>query len=93
MRNIAEFFDAHNDDYLEFELVENKRSNRPDLHAFLLLDSIVSGKFDIISSAEHDEIFLEVETEALNNFATDDQLIELIRCGVRLSDGYLAMFV
>jgi hypothetical protein len=33
-------FESVNDDYLKFDLVENKRSQRPDLNAFILLDEI-----------------------------------------------------
>jgi hypothetical protein len=80
-------------DFLEFDSVENKRSGRADLHAFLLLDSLVPGARDMVSAAEHDEIFLEVDVSKLAELITMDQVRELSRCGVRFSDGCLAMFV
>ena len=83
------------DEYLRFDRVENKTSNRPDLHAFMLLDKLMPDTCDIISNAEHDEIWLNVSPEALGLVASLDQIIELIRCGVRYDGATdcLAMFV
>lgn len=78
--------------YGKFELIEKKRSTRPDLHAFLLLDELVPGTIDMISAAEHDEFFLDVTPESLAAVVTPDQVIELRRCGVRYSDDSLCMF-
>ena len=94
MDEIEALFEKHESEFLEFSRVENKRSNRPDLHAFLLLDSIVSGTTDIIDAAEHDEIYFSVTPEDLTAACiTEDQVIELRRCGVRISEGSLSMFV
>lgn len=92
--NVQELFEKYEDEYHKFDLVQNKLSQRADLHAFLLLDLIVPGKCDIVSSAEHDEIWLGVSLEELES-ATEEQILELIRCGVRLdsSNDALAMFV
>ncbi len=90
-----EQYAKHEGEFLEFDRVENKTSQRHDLHAFMLLDRLVPGKGDIVSAAEHDEIWLGVSPEELAKVATEDQIIELIRCGVR-HDGdtdSLAMFV
>lgn len=67
-------------DYLEFRKVKNKRSKRADLHAFIMLDEWFPSHMDIICSAEHDEIWLEVEDDDLQDL-TDDQILELVRCG------------
>lgn len=84
-------------DYIKFDRVpeERKRSTRPDLHAFLLLDSLVPGNRDMVSNAEHDEIYLEVKSEELAAVATEENILELVRCGVRFSGEFdcLAMFV
>ena len=49
--NITEIYDKYGDEeFLKFERVENKRSQRPDLHAFLLLDELVPDKSDIIAA-------------------------------------------
>lgn len=93
--SIQDLFERHDGEYLKFERVQNKLSNRPDLHAFLLLDRIWPTGRDMVCAAEHDEIFLDVEPDDLEKSATEDQIVELIRCGVRLdsSTGSLAMFV
>ena len=97
--NLQEIWEKHRDgdgdEYLKFDRVQNKLSNRPDIHAFLLLDNLVPGTFDMVSAASHDEIWLAVEPEELEKVANEDQIVELIRCGVRLDSnvGSLAMFV
>lgn len=92
--DIHERFEAVNDDYLKFDRIESKRSQRPDLHAFLLLDDLFpnAGR-DMVSAAEHDEFYLEPDGEKLAAL-TDDHILELVRCGVRHDEEYdcLAMF-
>jgi hypothetical protein len=95
MTDFAALYAKHQDaEFLNFEKVENPRSKRPDIHAFLLLDELVPGDSDMVAAAEHDEIYLQVSPEALEH-ATEAQIIELIRCGVRYdsSTDSLAMFV
>lgn len=87
-------FERHFDDeHLKFDRVQNKRSNRPDIHAFLLLDSLVPGTQDMVASSWHDEIALDVDPETVALAATEDHVIELIRCGVRCDGGSFQMFV
>lgn len=90
--DLQEFFEKHSDEFLKFERVENKLSFRPDVHAFLLLSRLAPGTFDIVSAAEHDEIFLEPSPDEVVKIATEQELIDLHRCGVRCDDG-LCMFV
>jgi hypothetical protein len=89
-------FEKHDDDFLEFDRIpaERKLHPRPDLCAFLLLDRLVPGTRDMVAGAEHDEIWLEVEPDALAAVATEDDLLTLVRCGVRYDGdtGSLAMF-
>lgn len=89
-------FDKHEHEYIKFDSIAVKRSNRPDLHAFLLLDQLVpsDGREDIIGAAEHDEFFLSVSPEELAAVATEEQIVELIRCGLRYDTHYdsLAFF-
>ncbi len=81
------------DEFLKFEKVANKRSQRPDLHAFLMLDELFPGTSDLVSSASHDEIWLDVDDDQVETL-TDEQILELSWCGVRHdSDGGLCMFV
>jgi hypothetical protein len=95
-RDVYEIFKKFEEnDYLEFEEVENKRSNRRDLHAFLLLDELfpiaIDRHDDMISAAEHDEFYLDVSWGNIEKL-TDDQILELTRCGVRCDEDALCMF-
>ncbi len=92
---LRDLFSKHSDDeFLKFARVKNKLSNRPDLHAFQLLDRLVPGNRDIVSAAEHDKIWLEIEPGVLAAVATEADVIDLVRCGVGLydSDEGLCMF-
>jgi hypothetical protein len=85
--NLQEIFEEYNDEYLSFEKVENKRSQRPDLHAFLLLDELFPSDRDIVSAAEHDEIYLDIEEDQLEKL-TKEQILELVRCGIIFDSEY-----
>jgi hypothetical protein len=97
MSEIAEVFEKFDDEFLKFDRVppERKLHPRPDLCAFLLLDRLVPGTSDMVAAAEHDEIWLEVSPEALAAVATEDDILTLIRCGLRYDGDVdsLAMFV
>lgn len=88
-------FAAHNDEYLKFDRVRNKLSKRPDMHAFRMLDGLVPSTSDLISAAEHDEIWLDVDLVHLANVANEYDIRDLIRCGVRYDSDTdsLCMFV
>jgi hypothetical protein len=90
---IREEFKKFGDDvvgtFLRFEMVENRRTNRPDLHAFLLLDQLCPSEdrangygYDIIGGAEHDEFWLDIDVDELDKVITPEQCLELHRCGV-----------
>lgn len=81
-------------EFLKFENVRYKLSSRPDLHAFLVLDALVPGIRDMVSGAEHDEIYLDVEIEDLAAVVDPEMLLDLHRCGVRYDEETvgLAMF-
>lgn len=83
------------DDFLKFNdiPVEQRLSTRPDLHAFLMLDKLVPGTSDMVAGAAHDEIFLTVDMDDLAAVVTPDIVRDLVRCGVRVSNEGLAMFV
>ena len=86
---------AIHEEFLEFDRVIHPLSKRPDLCAFMLLESLVPAADDIVAAAEHDEIFLSVKVDELNKAVTDEQLLTLVRCGVRYDSSYdcLSMFV
>lgn len=87
--------EATDDEYMSFERIEGAPSKRPDLCAFLKLDALLGGTGDIVCGACHDEIFLDVDIDRLNEVASRDDIVYLIRCGVRHDDDTdsLAMFV
>ena len=74
---------ADSDEFLKFDRVRRKRSQRPDLHAFLLLDALVPTTFAMVCAVAHDQIWLAVDLVDLAKVITEDQVIELVRCGVR----------
>lgn len=91
--SIRERFEQFDGDYLKFDEVENKLSKRRDLHAFMVLESLLPGVRPMISSSEHDEFYLDLPVEQLAGI-TDARIQELIRCGVRYDAEYdcLCMF-
>jgi len=93
--NIHKKFEKVNNEYTRFENVENKRSNRPDIHAFILLDELFPDESgaNLIHAAEHDEFYIDVGGGQLETL-TDEQILELTRCGVMYDPEYncLMMF-
>ncbi len=97
MIDLKAAFGATDDEYLQFERIENPLHSRPDICAFMKLHELVpvNPDRDMVAGARHDEIFLETEPEALAAVATQEDIIYLRRCGVRFSSetDSLAMFV
>ena len=81
--DLGETFYKFDDDYLKFDKVRTKFSNRPDLCAFILLEKMIPGNSDIISASEHDEFYLDIDCAELANIATEDDIHDLVCCGVR----------
>lgn len=92
--DLKEVFGKYNDEYADFHLIANPRSKRPDLHAFLLLDEILPANRVMVSAAEHDIIYLDIDVEKLAEVATEEQIQELVRCGIRFDNSLdsLSMF-
>lgn len=84
--DLKQFYDDHDDEFLKFDRVLNQMSSRRDVHAFQLLDILVPVKDDIVSCAEHDQIWLSVDVEELLEAASEEQLLDLHRCGVWYDD-------
>lgn len=89
---IEELFDKYYDEYLKFDRIEKKFSNRPDLHAFILLDQLMPGTGDMVSAAGHDIIYLDIDTEKFLEIATEDIIRDLSRCGVHVDEDSLALY-
>ena len=63
---------------------ERRLHLRPDLNAFLLLDKLLMpSPRDIVASVEHDEFFVDVVLQQLVGIATHEDILDLIRCGVK----------
>ena len=92
---LDEMFDRFSDDYMEFDKIKKKRSNRSDLHAFMLLDELMPSEFDIIGMTGHKEFWLSIDLDDFCKVANEEIVLELIRCGIRLDKGRdaFAMFV
>jgi len=85
IETLTELFNKYEDEYGKFERVENPLSHRPDLCAFIRLDILLpQGRRDIVSSAEHDQIYLGIELEELLQVITEEDVLYLTRCGVML---------
>lgn len=82
MLDLAEVFEKYDDEYIKFDRVVNKASNRPDLCAFMLLDAILPGGSDMVCAATHDQIYLGVDCEAFAELSTEADILTLVRCGV-----------
>lgn len=88
MIDLEELFEQYEDEYGQFSKEVNPLHKRPDLCAFLLLDKLVPGGDDIVSAAEHDQIWLDVDCEALAKAATADDVRTLARCGVMYDEDH-----
>jgi len=93
MLDLDILFEKHEGQFLKLKLVENKLNFRRDLHVFLLLDKLTPSDRCMVSGAEHDQIWLDTDLENLAEVITEEQVIELIRCGVMLEDNHLTLFV
>lgn len=75
--------------------VKERRASRRDLHAMMLLDSLLpvsaanEGAFghDVLSSAGKDQVWLTYELEDLLRVLTPELCLELRRCGVQYEPG------
>lgn len=84
---------------LKFDQIqpERKRHRCRDINAFLLLDSLISDDLkgkegDIVSSASHDKIWLRIAPADICERATEEDIRDLIRCGVFLDSEAFSMF-
>jgi hypothetical protein len=78
---LKERFDQYENEYLLY-----REAGRPDLNAFYLLDKLIPGTEDMINGAEHDEYYLSVSPEVLHQVASDEDILFLVRCGVRYDE-------
>lgn len=71
------------DECLEFDRVDSKRTERPDLHALLLLEELFPGySMTVAIGGMFDRIYFGVDIESINQL-TEGNVLELVRCGVK----------
>ena len=90
IEEIEKLFEKHDDEYLKFDMVENKLSKRRDLHAYIMLDRLFPGIGNIINCSDHEVIWLDIDSKDIATL-TEEQIIELLRCGVRFDEDSLTM--
>jgi len=91
-----EIWNLHDEEYHNFKRIENKICESSDLSAFMMIHKfMINKRSDLIISSEHDEIFLPCLDELNLEKIKEEDIIYLIRCGVRYDDDYdcLAMFI
>lgn len=95
---IHALWESVNDEFLRFENIPvgDRPFSSPDLCAFALLDKRYPSdrNIDMVSAAEHDEIWLRIEDWQIATLSKEE-ILYLTRCGVRHEDDFdgLAMFV
>lgn len=91
--DLFQMFEKFEDEFLKFDRVTYKLSSRPDLHAFILLNTIQPSEDEMIADAAEDHIWLDIDCRELAKVITEAQIIELARCGVFYDkdDGRLSM--
>lgn len=95
MLDLHETFEKFDKEFCEFERIDNPPNKRRDLCAMIMMDRLVPGSARILESAEHDEVYFSIDTSELAEVATENDIRDLIRCGVRIGSDYagLCMFV
>jgi len=98
IEDLPAVFARYEDEDLSFDQIESPPVSRPDLCAMLLLDRLVPREPTtspngahryyrrILSSASHDQVYLDVEPGELAAVATEADIVTLIRCGVWYDD-------
>jgi hypothetical protein len=71
---------------------ESPLTKRDDITAFLLLDKLQPGTDDMVSCAEHDQIWLGIDTAELAKVITDEIRI-LVLCGVHMETGGQSLYM
>jgi hypothetical protein len=88
--DLADLFEKHSDT----EYLKRKGEGPNDLAAFIRIQNLVGGDKDIIAATGHDEYWLSTDPTDLAEAATEEDVIFLIRCGVRYDEdnGGFALF-
>ena len=95
MLDLGKVFEKYDNEFLKFNRIIEPRHPRPDICAFLILSDLMISYKDrnIVYGAEHDVIWLAADPAEIAANATEEQIRDLIRCGVFYSDEAFKMFV
>lgn len=93
VEELVKDFDICSEEYKKFERVEDKRSSRPDINAFILLNELVPDKEQIIAAVAHDTFYLKVDMDKLVQVINRRHIVELIRCGVMFEPTEESLFM
>ncbi len=90
---VIELFDKNNDEHGKFELIKNKFSKKHDLHGFILLDKLLPDvNNDIIGDSGHEEFYIGVDMDEFSKVATEEIIIELLRCSINYDSSNDCLF-
>lgn len=85
--DLKAMFEKYDDEFLKFSNVVTPKHERPDMCAFIMLAELESENHrDMVSAAEHDEIYLSPDPELVAKIITEEQVADLVRCGVRFDE-------
>ena len=90
---LKELFEKYIDEFDNFNHVLHKFSNRPKVHALILLDRLVKGSGSLISTVEGYTISFNIPDEDLLKVSSERDVCDLCRCGVFYDESGIAMFI
>lgn len=94
--NLKQFMARWDVEFGKFERIKNPTSSHRDLCAMLILSKFMTNpRTSVINSVESNSrdgfIVFEPSTHDVETMATEEQVIDLIRCGVRYNGEYGAL--
>lgn len=83
--NAKELFDKHENEFLNYRA---DPSLEDKVHDFVVFESLVKfvKRGDLICNLGYEEIYLNVDVAEVVNTLSEDELVRLIRCGLRYSE-------
>jgi hypothetical protein len=86
-------FEKYEDDSFKFWGVEHKMSQRADLHALMMLDKLDGSGGEALASSDYDVVYLTFDPDVVFKNATEDQIHDLVRCGLRFDGDGFSFFI
>lgn len=80
---IQQAFENCRDEYLKFDRLQHRNHECRFLCAFLILDHLVHSSGPIIAATDLELIFLSTNCNFLASVATYQDIVNLMRCGVK----------